>query len=206
MSGMSLPTRIALFFYSLPNIVGCVCALAVLGLYFFGIIAQWWLALTVGAYVFGWLVTPATGRFEHDFAEKMSMLDVLDALLERTGSKLPTEALQALKVIRGKVQELLPVLEKAEFSSQAGMELGNTIRRDLPATLANYLALPAGFASLHVVRDGKTAKQLLLEQLALFDGEITEMANDIYGEDADKLAAHGDYLRSKFQPVNFLEA
>jgi len=110
----------------------------------------------------------------------------------------------ASQTIRSKVQDLLPRLYEPGFPLSARIELGNAIRRDLPGTVANYLALPSGFASLHPVRGGKTARQLLVEQLALLDTEIGSIATDVFGNDADRLAAHGDYLRAKFQPVNFL--
>ncbi|KAF0811436.1 hypothetical protein IGB42_04054 [Andreprevotia sp. IGB-42] len=206
MAGLSLSTRLALFFYGMPNIVGSLCALVVLALYFGGVIAAWWFPLTVAAYVFGWLATPTRGRFEASLIERMSLIDALDALLASAGSKLPAEATTLLAAIRSKVVDLLPRLDEAGFPTQARIELGNAIRRDLPHTVANYVALPSGFASLHPVRAGKTARQLLIEQLALLDSEIGSIANDVFGEDADKLAAHGDYLRGKFQPVNFLES
>ncbi|WP_374351219.1 hypothetical protein [Chitinimonas sp.] len=202
---MSFSTRMALFFYGTPNIVGCIAALAVLGLYFSGIIAAWWFALTVGAYAVGWLATPRGGRFEAELVEKMSLIDALDALSSSAGGRLPPEAVAHLAAIRSKVQDLLPRLDEPGFPAQARIELGNAIRRDLPGTVANYVALPPGFANLHTVRDGKTAKALLVEQLALLDREIASVATDVFGDDADKLAAHGDYLRGKFQPVNFLE-
>ena len=205
MAGLSVSTRLALFLYGTPNIVGCLCALAVLACFFSGLIAAWWFPLTVLAYVVGWLATPRGGRFEAEFVQKMGLIDALDALSDSARGKLPPEAVNHLASIRSRIQDLLPRLDEPGFPAQARIELGNAIRRDLPGTVANYLALPAGFANLHPVRAGKTAKQLLIEQLALLDSEIGSISTDVFGEDADRLAAHGDYLRGKFQPVNFLE-
>lgn len=205
MSGLSYTTRIALFLYGTPNIVGSLCALAVLALFFTGIIAAWWFPLTLAAYALGWLATPRGSHFEAQFMEKMGLIDAIDAITSSAGSKLPPEAVQRFAAIRSKVQDLLPRLDEPGFPLPARIELGNAIRRDLPGTVANYLALPSGFANLHPVRDGKTARQLLIEQLALLDDEIGSIAVDVFGNDADKLAAHGDYLRAKFQPVSFLD-
>jgi hypothetical protein len=205
MSKLSLSTRLALFFYGTPNIAGCCAALGVLALYFAGVISAWWFALTLGAYAVGWLAAPRGSRFEGEYAEKMGLIDALDALTERAHGRLPPEALRHLAAIRGKVNDLLPRLDEPGFPIQARIELGNAIRRDLPTTVANFMALPIGFAALHTVRDHKTPKALLIEQLALLDHEIGEIASEVFGEDADRLAAHGEYLQQKFKPVNFLE-
>ncbi|SMC28238.1 hypothetical protein SAMN02745857_03173 [Andreprevotia lacus DSM 23236] len=201
---MPLSTRLALFFYGTGNIVGCLCALSVLGLYLFGVIDAWWFAMTVAAYAFGWLVSPRSAQLASELPPQMPLLDMLDALIDSARRVLPAEAQQQLTGIRARVVELLPRLESASLPLPARMELDNVVRRDLAGTIANYAALPASFAALHPIRDGKTAKQLLQEQLVLLDREVAEIGEDIFSEDASKLAAHGDYLRSKFQPVNFL--
>lgn len=205
MPTLSLGNRLALFFYSRGNIVGCLCAMAVLGLFFAGIIAAWWFPLTLAAYAFGALATPRGDAFELNLVEKMSVVDALDALNASAGPRLPSEAVQLLAAIRAKVQDLVPRLDEPGFPQVARIELGNAIRRDLPGTVGNYLSLPSGFANLHPVRDGKTAKQLLIEQLTLLDNELNAIANDVFGQDADKLAVHGEYLKQKFQPVQFIE-
>lgn len=61
------------------------------------------------------------------------------------------------------------------------------------------------FAQMHTLRDGKTAQTLLTEQLVLLHNELTEMAADLYSEDADKLISHGEYLKQKFQPYQFID-
>jgi hypothetical protein len=204
MSGIRLATRLSLYFYGTPNIVGCVCGLGVLALYFAGVIAQWWLPLTLASYAFGVLIAPRGRRIETDVDASMTLVEVIDAVLTRASGRLPAEAVQKLTAIRDKVQELLPRWNDPAFPPIARIDLVAAIRRDLTSTIANYTALPASFAALHALRDGRTAKQLLIEQLDILESEVGSIAKDVFVEDAYKLAAHGEYLRSKVQSVDFL--
>jgi hypothetical protein len=49
----------------------------------------------------------------------------------------------------------------------------------LPATLKSDVNLPVAFRRLHVVRDGTTAKALLLEQLELLDTRVKEIVTSV---------------------------
>jgi len=53
-------------------------------------------------------------------------------------------------------------------------------------------------AAHHVVSDGKTARRLLTEQLALLDRQINEIAEAVNRADTDKLLANGRFLAEKF--------
>lgn len=203
---MSVPlrTRLALFFYGTPNIVGCLCALAVLALYFSGIIRIGWILLTAGAYVFGWLAVPKRAPLTLDQLPQLSLDDAIDLVVRELAPRLTTEAQTQMKQIQTLVHELAPRFGQPGFPMDARIEITNAVTRDLPSSLQSYLALPPGFARLHVVRDGKTSHTLLLEQLRLLHEELGEMAAGVYGKDADKLVAQGEYLKQKFRPVNYL--
>ena len=68
----------------------------------------------------------------------------------------------------------------------------------LPASLQNYLNLPPAYASLHPVKDGKTPKQLLLDQLGILDQEMKEVVQAVYANDTQKLMVQGQFLKDKF--------
>ena len=74
----------------------------------------------------------------------------------------------------------------------------------LPTALQNYLSLPPAFANLHPVRDGKTARQLLNEQLDILDPEMKEIVVDISANDTQKLLAHGRFLSRSSTSKTFL--
>jgi hypothetical protein len=209
MSGPGLRTRLALFLYGTRNMVGSLCALAVLGLYYAGLIESWWLALTLGAYVAGWLATPPNPEFDFRYVNEVSqtnLLDMLDQLIQSSSARLPADAKQKLLEIREHAAACLAGQEDGAENLDAmhGIELTHALGRDLPETIRNYLALPPSFAQLYQVRDGKTPRQLLLEQLDLLSKEVGDISKDLYASTADKLAVHGQYLKQKFQSVQFL--
>jgi len=86
------------------------------------------------------------------------------------------------------------------------LTLVNAVTRDLPTTIANYLRLPHAYATFHQIEGGRTAKQLLLEQLDLLHGQLTKIADSAYRDDAEALVVNGKYLKEKFHPTVFLPA
>ncbi|GAA5165573.1 hypothetical protein [Viridibacterium curvum] len=203
---MSVPlrTRLALFFYGTGNIVGCLCALLVLALYFTGIIRSGWMWLTAGAWLFGWLIVPGRSARSLDELPKLALADAMDVIVRELAPRLTSEAKAKLQQIQAMVHELTPRLAESGFPMDARIEISNAVTRDLPFSLQSYLSLPPGFARLHAVRDGKTSHTILLEQLTLLHEELGELVAGVYGKDADKLVAQGEYLKQKFRPVNYL--
>jgi hypothetical protein len=84
------------------------------------------------------------------------------------------------------------------------MDLPNVITRDLPETVRNYLNLPTVFSSIHVVKDGKTCKQLLIEQLDFLNLELRKIAENVYKDDAEALIVNGKFLEEKFHSIKFV--
>jgi hypothetical protein len=72
-------------------------------------------------------------------------------------------------------------------------------------SLASYIALPPAFRTTHVLKDGKTARQLLDEQLALLDDKLREVVANVAASDANALIANGQFLEMKFNQPDFLE-
>ena len=68
----------------------------------------------------------------------------------------------------------------------------------LPQTIDNYLTLPRAYANSHVVSNGKTAGQLLGDQLDLIDEKMKEIADAIARDDVGKLLAQGRFLEERF--------
>lgn len=75
----------------------------------------------------------------------------------------------------------------------------NKLREAEVLTSQGYMNLPKAYANLQPVKDGKTAKQLLVEQLTLLDIEMKEVVQEVYRNDTQKLIAHGRFLQDKFQ-------
>ena len=68
----------------------------------------------------------------------------------------------------------------------------------LPTSLQAYLNLPRAYATRRPVQDGKTAKEVLLDQLTLLETKMNEVADDVHRNDSDRLLAHGRFLEERF--------
>ncbi|MCB1770503.1 MAG: hypothetical protein KDJ31_12515 [Candidatus Competibacteraceae bacterium] len=194
--------RWLLFLYGAPNIVGCLLGLAGLGLYFAGVIHDYWLPIVLGLYAGGWLITPRRAdrqlRLTHEL-DTEALRASLDELLASIRRQVPADILARTQRITETILEVLPRLGEFDGGSHNTHVIRQTALDYLPTALQNYLALPSAFARLHPLRDGKTAHQILLEQLDLLDGKMREIAADIHRQDSQQLLIHGRFLEDKFR-------
>ena len=68
----------------------------------------------------------------------------------------------------------------------------------LPSTLQAYLNLPRAYATVHRFSDGRTAAQVLIDQLTLLDKKLGDVADAVNKNDADALLANGRFLEDRF--------
>lgn len=203
----TLKVRLLLWFYSSANIAGC--ALALLGpvLLFVGVIDRGWLPITAGLYAAGYLLGRRPPALERHIEQSLSMdqiLDHLDTLIRQAGPHLVDDMRKSLASIRTSIAEVLPRLLEGGSAGNDLFTVRQTVLSYLPETLANYVALPPAFRASHVIADGKTARQLLTEQLALLDGQLQEVVANVAASDAQALLANGAFLRQRFQQPDFL--
>jgi hypothetical protein len=205
-----LNLRALLFLYSNANIVGCAVALVGPALLFAGVIQTGWLAITAGLYGVGWLLGRRQPELERHIADSLTAqqtLQQLGALLERARPHLDKRLAAHLDGIAASVTDVLPRLQGQDAVAAGGDQLftlRETVLRYLPETLANYMALPPLFRTTHVLKDGKTAQQILLDQLTLLDDKLREMVVNATASDAQALLANGQFLEQKFRQPDFL--
>ncbi|MES2612768.1 MAG: hypothetical protein V4679_21120 [Pseudomonadota bacterium] len=207
-----LKLRLLLTLYSNGNIAGC--ALALLGpvLLFAGAIGPGWLPITAALYAAGWLLgwgsrqAPHIERRIEDTLTIEETLTRLDTLAAGVAPHLTADMNGHLRSVRSCVAEVLPRLlgERSSHHDANLFTVRETVLRYLPETLANYVALPPAFRTTHVLTDGKTARQILADQLALLDGKMREIVANVAGADAQALLANGKFLEMKFQQPDFL--
>jgi hypothetical protein len=207
MQRMPFALRALLFLYSTRNLVGSALALLGLGLFFTGVIDDWWFPIVVGLYAIGWLLVPADQDLEiqvRNEATQANLTESIDVLLSDTKGKLPREAVERLEQIRSTVNGLAPKLFGGGMAMNSAISLTNAVTRDLPETVRNYLRLPTAFATLHTLDGGKTCKQLLIEQLDFLSAQLSKIAENVYKDDADALVVNGKFLEEKFHSVSFV--
>ncbi len=68
----------------------------------------------------------------------------------------------------------------------------------LPQALDAYLAIPRIYAERRPIASGKTAHDVLLEQLNIMDVKMHEVAEDIARHDTDRLMSNVRFLQERF--------
>ena len=203
----SFSTRLWLFLYGTRNLAGSALALFGLALFFAGVIDNWWFPIVAGLYGIGFLGAPASHGLEvqvRNEATQANLTDSVERLVDENAGKLPAEAVERLQRMRDIVTALAPRLFDGGMAMDYAISLTNAVTRDLPETVRNYRRLPAAFANLHVIENGKTCKQLLLEQLDLLNSQLMTIADNVYRDDADALVVNGKFLREKFHSIDFV--
>ncbi|MFK7805635.1 MAG: hypothetical protein AB8G95_28660 [Anaerolineae bacterium] len=128
---------------------------------------------------------------------------VLNALTNKIQKRVPTEVFGVVNSIKESILIVLPQIEDINSGEPHIYSIRRTALRYLPETLENYLKLPTSHARFHVIRDGKTATDILLDQLNLLDREMKEFVNDFRQNNIQNLLAHGRFLKSRFgEPEN----
>lgn len=199
--------RLLLWLYGNGNIAGCLLALLGPVLLFAGVIAQGWLYITAGLYLAGWLLAPRTPELKRRIEENATpeqIVERLDAIIAAAHPHLTAEMNAHLASLRTSIVEVLPRLDGAPAHAEDGWTVRETVLRYLPETLANYVALPPAFRLTQPLANGKTARQLLAEQLGVLDAKLKEIVAGVAASDAQALLANGRFLQAKFQQPDFV--
>ena len=205
MSDLPAGTRALLYLYSTRNIVACCAALIGPALLFLGVISQGWLLITAALYAAGYFATPAPHVLDASLAQSLSFEDLverLDQIVRDAKSHLQPVMIEHLESIRRSITEVLPKLGRG-FDDNL-FTVRETVLRYLPETLANYVALPPAFRATRVLKAGRTARDLLTEQLTILDDQLKEVVDNVARGDAEALLANGKFLEAKFRERDFL--
>lgn len=203
--GRRWSTRLLLFLYSNGNIAGALLALLGPALLFGGVIRDGWLVITVGLYAAGYLLAGRPQTTERTIEESLALDEIvrrLDAVIGGARPHLDPETSRHLESLRASIVEVLPKLVGSDHPELYTVK--ETVLRYLPETLANYLELPPMFRRTHVLKDGKTARALLAEQLTLLDQSMRDVVANVAASDAEALVANGRFLEQRFRQTDFL--
>ena len=198
-----------LYLYSTPNIVGSALGILGLLLFFTGIINQFWWLIVPGLYAIGMVATPVNQQVDLALRQQLSVDELkaeMDELMRKIKDKVPSEIYSKVERIKASIMTILPYIVDVNSADHSVHVIRQTVLEYLPETLQNYMNLPPAFASIHPIRNGKTARQFLIEQLDLLDQQMSEVAIDLAKNDTQKLLAHGRFLESKFRKDDLLAA
>jgi hypothetical protein len=189
------------YVYSSKNIVGSALAILGLLLFFTGVITSlFWPFVVVAMYGVGALLAPGPPRVA--MAATSFDPDGIRRSLQRTLSiasgKLPPDLQQKLQGIADTITGILPHYADFPAGSPDLFVVGRTATDYLPSALQAYLNLPRAYAALHKMPNGKTADQVLGDQLTLLASKMDEVSDAVHKKDSDALLANGRFLEEKF--------
>lgn len=192
--------KLTKFLLSNNNLAGVGAAALMVVAYLAGLIHAYWYVLALLAYGLGVLLMPS--RKAAELPQGTSTLESLAWLRSEVMPALPTEAAKMLGQILEVADSLMPRLKEMEaagaIQADSRATLKQTVTRYLPDVVTGYLKLPTMYAASAKVADGKTANQLLLEQLTMLHEHVVEIRNGVYSEDVDALLTNGRFLQQKF--------
>jgi hypothetical protein len=194
-----VPRRTTVYLYSTKNLVGSALALVGLVLFFTGVVAALWPVVVVGLYIVGVLLAPGNKTYDlHSGWDPGDVRKALGEQMKTIGGRVPDEVVAKVSSIQDTILTLLPRVERLPAGSEDLFIVQRTALEYLPTALEAYLNLPKAYATLKPVENGKTASQVLLDQLTLLEGKMSEISDDIARNDSDRLLANGRFLAEKF--------
>lgn len=129
----------------------------------------------------------------------MSAAEIAHALegeLARVRGQLPADVSSKLERIEATILGLLPRAE--DLGPEELFVVRRTAVDYLPVAIDSYLKLPGPYATQHQIAAGKTALQLLNDDLDLMETKLDDISEAIRHKDSDALIAHSRFLDEKF--------
>ena len=191
--------RLLVYLYSTKNIVGCLLAMVGLVLFFAGVVGALWPIVVIGLYLFGALVTPSPKTIDlRSGFDPNDVRKAMDHEIRAVSGRVPADVLAKVQGIQQIILGILPRSGALPPGSPELFVVERTATEYLPTALESYLNLPRAYATLHQVQDGKTPKQVLMDQLTLLESKMNEVADDVHRNDTDRLLANGRFLEERF--------
>lgn len=189
------------YLYSGKNIVGSTLALFGLLLFFTGVITSlFWPFVVAAMYGIGALLAPGPPQvaLSGTSFDPESIRRSLNRQLDTARGKVSPALAAKLQGIADTIIGILPHYADFPPGSPDLFVVGRTATDYLPSALQAYLNLPRAYATLHKMPNGKTADEVLSDQLTLIATKMNEVADAVHKKDSDALLANGRFLEDKF--------
>jgi hypothetical protein len=151
------------------------------------------------AYPIGVLATPPKRKTGPNAGfDANSVKRALDTQVRDITGRVPPEVMAKVLKIRQTILRILAHWDNFGPGSAELFVVTRTATDYLPTSLAAYLKLPKGDSARRATQDGRTARQILVDQLTLLEQRMNEIAEDVVRHDLDRLLAHGRFLEERF--------
>jgi hypothetical protein len=194
------PGRLVVYLGSMKNITGCAFGLVGLVLFFTGVIGDIWFVIVPALYLAGALIAPArpARTLFGGMLDPGGVRASLKSLRRDIHSRVPPDIEARVATITKTIEGILPRAGRLTPGSQDVFILQRTATDYLPTALRTYMDLPRDYADTHPVEKGRTARQVLTDQLDLLAEQMDEVATAVNRNDVDRLLAHGRFLEERF--------
>ncbi|HKE36500.1 MAG TPA: hypothetical protein VKB39_03660 [Candidatus Baltobacteraceae bacterium] len=199
--------RLPLYLYSNKNIAGCFTAAVAAGAHLAGLIQDFWWAIVPLSYGVIALAVPGSPQVEVEMEQEMSdsqILDGLSRIAAQAPRALPPEVASDVVDICKMLSTAIPIISKSHASDQIAHDVRQMATDYLPQTIACYTALPPAFRNMKKLQDGKTATQILAEQVGLLKTHLAQVLDGLSSNDVNALLTNGRFLREKFAKPDFI--
>jgi hypothetical protein len=193
--------RLLRYLYSDKNLAGCGAGLVGLALYFAGVVDALWPLVVAALYAAGALLAPPAKPAVVDLHLGVDLDDLTETMRAQAGrltGEVPPDVLAAVERVHDVVREIVARSEQLPAGSPSAFTVRQTVADYLPGALEPYLRLPRRYADRAALRDGRTAKGILLDQLTVLQTELNEVLEDLARGDTDRLLAHERFLADRF--------
>ena len=145
------------------------------------------------------LETPLAERTSIRPLDSEAIERALDRLLSEVKDGLPRDLLEKVHEVEAAVRDILPAYSASGLEPRDRFAVERTVDDYLPFALQSYLRLPPAFRSVPLPdAGGKTASQVLSDQLDLLIQRMHQVTDAAYRKDVEALLVHGRFLHSKF--------
>ena len=128
---------------------------------------------------------------------------MLDRLVANVRGLVPETDVATVQRIRDSAALALPTTDgPLDLTDHETWLLRQICIDYVPGALEHFIALPSDLASEPVL-DGRTARQVLDEQLALIESRLDEMATRSYRSEAGGLLIHARFIADALRPDPF---
>ncbi|PVV06664.1 MAG: hypothetical protein B6D72_19835, partial [gamma proteobacterium symbiont of Ctena orbiculata] len=96
------------------------------------------------------------------------------------------------------LMDLIKRLDRFDQNDRVVHDIQQTATKHLPDLITPYLELPPAFARFHPLKENKTARDLLIEQLRKLENTLNETLHDALNQDVEKMRIQSEFLDQTF--------
>jgi hypothetical protein len=201
---MTVGQRALRFLLSRKNIGASLLALGGVALFALGLPGGLLgLGLIAALYAAGYFLIPGERGVKFTLFDDRDAHQIRQGLSDLTYSlrfRVSDDVLGAVEDVSRSIQLTLPPPGTPGLAAidPTVMLIRQTALHYLPRVLDDYLAIPRMYAERVAVQDGRTAREILIDQLRLMDSKMKETAQAMYRSDADRLLVNARFLQERF--------